>query len=132
MKKFKGKITMIVEKTETGFSAYSEKQPIFTTGRTVPELMENALEAASLYYEDEEILVGQEDLRFELDFKEFFDYYQLLNAKILAKRIGMNPSLLSQYIRGHKKPSVLQTEKILAGIHQIGRELAEINLIYKR
>jgi len=40
--------------------------------------------------------------------------------------------LLSQYVQGHKQPSDAQTEKILAGIHQIGKELTEINLIYKR
>ncbi|HFB62212.1 MAG TPA: XRE family transcriptional regulator, partial [Bacteroidetes bacterium] len=38
----------------------------------------------------------------------------------------------SQYIQGRKKPSENQTEKILTGIQQIGRELSELNLIYKR
>jgi hypothetical protein len=44
----------------------------------------------------------------------------------------MNPTLLSQYVQGHKKPSKNQTEKILGGIHQIGQELSEMNLIYQR
>ncbi len=43
----------------------------------------------------------------------------------------MNPTLLSQYVQGHKKPSEAQTEKILYGIHQIGQELSEINLIHR-
>jgi len=43
----------------------------------------------------------------------------------------MNPTLLSQYVQGHKKPSDSQIEKILTGIQQIGKELAEINLIYR-
>ncbi|HOD88715.1 MAG: hypothetical protein ACOX0V_00810 [Bacteroidales bacterium] len=43
----------------------------------------------------------------------------------------MNPTLLSQYVQGHKKPSESQTEKIILGIQQIGQELSEINLIYK-
>jgi DNA-binding transcriptional regulator YdaS (Cro superfamily) len=50
----------------------------------------------------------------------------VINAKFLAKKIGMNPTLLSQYVQGRKKPSETQTEKILAGIHQIGKELTEI------
>jgi len=66
------KIKMIVEKTNTGFSAFSEDYPIFTTGRTIPELMDNALEAANLCFEDENIEINQEDLRFEVDFKQFF------------------------------------------------------------
>jgi len=130
MKNLENQIRMVVEKTDTGFSAFSDNYPIFTTGRTIPELLQNALEAANLYFEDENNELRQQDIKLELDFKQFFDYYNILNSRILAKRIGMNPTLLSQYIRGHKKPSDEQTEKILRGIHQIGQELSEINLIY--
>lgn len=122
---------MIVEKTNTGFSAFSEDFPIFTTGRTIPELMENALEAANLCFEDEKVIITQENLRFEIDFKQFFLHYRVLNSKFLADKIGMNPTLLSQYVQGRKKPSETQTEKILLGIHQIGQELSEINLIHR-
>jgi len=41
----------------------------------------------------------------------------------------MNQSLLAQYITGKKKPSANQTQRILKGVHQIGRELAEIGFI---
>ena len=125
------KIKMIVEKTNTGFSAFSEDYPVFTTGRTIPELMDNALEAANLCFEDENIEINQEDLRFEVDFKQFFLHYRVLNSKFLAEKIGMNPTLLSHYVQGRKKPSEKQTEKILLGIHQIGQELSEINLIHR-
>ena len=130
MKTLKKKIKIIVEKTKTGFSAYSEEYPIFTTGRTIPELINNALEATQLNFE-EEFEVTHENLKFEIDFAEFFQYYKVLNSKFLAEKIGMNPTLLSQYVQGHKKPSENQTEKILSGIHQIGQELSEMNLIYK-
>lgn len=123
---------MIVEKTDTGFSAYSADHSIFTTGKTIPELIDNAYEAVSLFLENEDIIVTHEQIKFEIDFKQFFQYYKGLNAKFLADKIGMNPTLLSQYVQGHKKPSENQTEKILLGIHQIGKELTEINLIYNR
>jgi hypothetical protein len=42
----------------------------------------------------------------------------------------MNPTLLFQYVQGHKKPSGNQIGKILNGIHQIGQEYSEMNLIY--
>ena len=131
MKNFKKKINIIVEKTETGFSAYSEDYPIFTTGRTIPELINNALEATQLNFENE-FNITHENLKFEIDFAQFFQYFKVLNSKFLAEKIGMNPTLLSQYVQGHKKPSENQTEKILTGIHQIGQELSEMNLIYKR
>ncbi len=131
MKTTKKKISIIVEKTDTGFSAYSNDYPIFTTGRTIPELIDKAFEATNLYFEDDKIEVKHDNLKFEIDFKQFFQYYKVLNSKFLADKIGMNPTLLSQYVQGHKKPSDKQTEKILYGIHQIGQELSEINLIYR-
>lgn len=131
MKTIKEKIRMIVEKTDTGFSAYSVDYPIFTTGKSVTDLISNAYEAVNLYYEDQKINITRDNLKFELDFRQFFQFYKVINSKLLADRIGMNATLLSQYVTGHKKPSEMQTEKILMGIHQIGQELAEINLIYK-
>jgi predicted RNase H-like HicB family nuclease len=125
------KIKVTVEKTDTGFSAFCEDYPIFTTGRTIPELIDNAFEAANLYFEDDNIKLTHDNLKFEIDFKQFFQYYKVINSKFLADKIGMNPTLLSQYVQGHKKPSEKQTEKILYGIHQIGQELSEINLIYR-
>jgi len=132
MKTTKKVIKMIVEKTETGFSAFSEKYPVYTTGRTIAELIDNAFEATNLYFKDLNLQVTHENLKFEIDFKQFFQYYKVLNSKVLADKIGMNPTLLSQYVQGHKKPSESQTEKILSGIQQIGKELSEINLIYRR
>jgi predicted RNase H-like HicB family nuclease len=129
MKTVKKKMIMILEKTDTGFSAYASKYPIYTTGKTIAELLDNAFEAANLYFEEEEIMVSHDSIKFEIDFKQFFKYYRVINSKFLAERIGMNPTLLSQYVHGHKKPSSTQRDKILYGIQQIGHELSQINLI---
>ena len=121
------KILLTVEKTNTGFSAFSNDYPIFSTGQSIPELINNAYEATELYFEDEKVKLT--DIKFEIDFKQFFKFYKVLNAKFLADKIGMNATLLSQYVSGTKKPSAKQTEKILSGIHQIGQELSGINLL---
>ncbi len=125
----KKKIILTVEKTNTGFSAFSEDYAIFTTGNSIPELINNAYEATELYFEDEPVKLGHTDIKFEIDFQQFFKFYKVINANFLAEKIGMNATLLSQYVQGHKKPSAKQTEKILNGIHQIGQELSEINLL---
>lgn len=125
----KKKIIMTVEKTNTGFSAYSNDHAIFTTGQSIAELINNAYEATEFYFEEKNIKVNSNDIKFEIDFKQFFKYYKVINAKFLAQKIGMNPTLISQYVSGRKKPSSKQTEKILKGIHQIGQELSEINLL---
>lgn len=125
----KKKIIMTVEKTDTGFSAYSNDYAIFTTGQSIPELINSAYEAAEFYFEEENVKVETNDIQFEIDFQQFFKYYKVINAKFLAEKIGMNATLLSQYVSGTKKPSPKQTEKILNGIHKIGQELSGINLL---
>ncbi len=123
------KIRVTVEKTNTGFSAFTTAYPVFTTGKNFSELLGNIVEALNLYFEDDGIRVEPKNINFEIDLKQFFQYYRVINAKFLAERIGMNPALLSQYVQGRKKPSAQQTEKILKGINEIGRELSELSLI---
>ena len=128
MKTLKKKIDFIVEKTNTGFSAYSNVFPVYTTGNSFTELLHNAVEAMNLFLSDKDSQVTENNISFEIDLKQFFQYYRVINSKFLAKRIGMNESLLSQYVQGRKKPSAAQTNKILVGIQEIGRELSNINL----
>lgn len=129
MKKLRKKIEIEVEKTETGFSAYVENLGVYTTGRNVPELHSKLLEALNLANAEKGFEVGSDNLILNLDLRQFFQHYKVLNANFLACRIGMNPSLLSQYVRGKKKPSAKQRERIIRGIHSIGRELSELNLV---
>lgn len=123
------KITIIVEKTETGYSAYSENHPVYTVGNNLDELKFNILEALNLYFEDQQNRITLEDLKIKLDLPQFFEFYKVINAKALSERIGMNQSLLAQYIKGIKKPSPAQTQRILKGVQQIGRELSEIGFL---
>jgi predicted RNase H-like HicB family nuclease len=124
------KQVIIIEKTKDGFSAYARDLPVYTTGASIAELIKNAAEACSLYYDDADF--DSTGISFEIDFKQFFKYYRVINAKALAEKIGMNPSLISQYVSGTKKPSEKQSRKILYGINMIGQELAEMKVIYDR
>jgi predicted RNase H-like HicB family nuclease len=123
----KKKVVAKVEKTKTGFSAFAIDYPVFTTGRTISELTKNLAEALNLYFEDDGYRVEEKNIDLEIDLQQFFQFYRVINAKFLADRIGMNPTLLSQYVQGRKKPSLLQTEKILSGIREVGRELSELS-----
>ena len=123
------KIELIIERTKTGYSAYATKFPVFTVGKSLEELKTNILEAVNLYLEDEEITVTADDLRVALDLPSFFEFYNVINAKALSARIGMNQSLLAQYIKGIKKPSPAQTTRILKGVQQVGKELASISFL---
>jgi len=121
------RITWQLEETKTGFSAYSEKFPIYSTARDLESLMPQLNEAAALYFAVSE----EEETHFRhtlhIDFQTFFIHYKILNARILAQRIGMSSALLSQYIRGKKNPSVSQLQRIRKGMLQISQELAGVN-----
>jgi predicted RNase H-like HicB family nuclease len=123
------KIKMTVEKTKTGYSAYADKYPVFTVGKSLEELKNNILEAVNLSLEASGKTVTEDDLKITLDLPQFFEFYKVINAKALSDRIGMNQSLLAQYVKGIKKPSSAQTNRILKGVRQVGRELANVQFL---
>jgi hypothetical protein len=123
------KIEITVEKTATGYSAYTDELNVYTTASDINSLYSNLIEALNFSLEEKGIQVSIQDIKLKLDLPQFFQYYKVLNANFLAKRIGMNPALLSQYVRGKKKPSTKQTEKIIDGIQRIGQELVDIKLV---
>ena len=122
-------LKFIIEKTKTGYSAYCADKPIFTSGKTIHELQLNVLEASNLYLDEFGKDITMDKIELEIDFKQFFEYYKIINAKHLAKRIGMNETLLSQYVNGIKKPSKKQVHRIVEGLHEIGKELMELTLV---
>ena len=134
MKKLKSNFDINVEITDTGYSAYlivSEGESIFTTGENIDELLKNLVESINFLFEEKDQYIDRENLTLNLDFKQFFDFYKVLNAKYLAERIGMNPSLLSQYINGKKLPSEKQKVKLIHGLNSIGQELMQLKYFNK-
>jgi predicted RNase H-like HicB family nuclease len=127
----KPKIKLKVIKKDTGYSAYSKvgENLIASQGETFEELKDMILDAVNLTFEDRQFVYTENELQFEFDLESFFDFYKVINAKALSERIGMNQSLLSQYIKGIKKPSASQTKRILNGVQQIGRELSEVRFL---
>jgi len=120
---------MIVQRTKTDYSAYAEKYPACTVGHSLDELKVNILEALNLQFEEKEKVITEDDLKITLDLPQFFAFYKVINAKALSERIGINQSLLAQYIKGNKKPSANETHRILNGVQQVGKELAAIQFI---
>jgi hypothetical protein len=127
----KPKINMTVIKEDTGYSANTlvENNFIATEGNTFDELKTNILEAVNLTFEEKDFVYNIDEIKFSYDLESFFDFYKVINAKALSERIGMNQSLLAQYIKGIKKPSSSQTKRILQGVQQLGRELCEVSFL---
>jgi len=127
----KHKIIMTVLKEDSGYSATAKVGNVFinTQGETFNEFKEMVLDAVNLSFEDKGFAYTIDEIGFKYDLESFFAFYNVINAKALSQRIGMNQSLLAQYIKGIKKPSPAQTKRILNGVQQIGRELSEIRFL---
>ena len=129
MTKEKIKIQVIKEKTGYSATVALGSDFIATEAENFEELKTEILAALNFAMEEKKITYTFNDIIFEYDLESFFDFYRVINAKALSERIGMNQSLLAQYIRGIKKPSPSQTKRILQGVQQIGRELSEVSLL---
>ena len=127
----KPKIIVTIVKEDTGYSASAlvKNRSIHTEGETFDELKINILEAVNLSFEGSGFVYSIDEIKLTFDMGSFFDFYKVINAKALSERIGMNQSLLAQYIKGIKKPSPVQAKRILKGVQQIGRELTEASFI---
>ena len=55
--------------------------------------------------------------------QRFFLTHKEINVAEFARRIGMNPTLLRNYINGFKKPSKEREQEIIDHIHKLGKEL---------
>jgi predicted RNase H-like HicB family nuclease len=108
------KITAIVEKTDTGYSAYLPEVPgIATAADTFSELRENVKEAINLHvetaneYKEEipDILKAEYVVDFKFDIQPFMEWMsKVMSQRGLSEISNMNESLISQYASGKKKP----------------------------
>lgn len=63
---------------------------------------------------------------FVYDLASFLSDYDVINTSALARRIGVNESLMRQYKSGGAYLSEKQMERIADGIHELGRELSSL------
>jgi hypothetical protein len=80
----------------------------------------------ALVFDFEEVEV--DDFEVSYDLTSFFEQYSFLNISDLAKRAGINPTLMRQYVSGNKYPSVDRVQEIENAVRSIGKELARIKL----
>lgn len=81
----------------------------------VQESREMAAEAGQDFPEEIEF-------EFRLDVGSFFDYYPL-DVSATAKYIGINPSVLRQYVSAIRVPQKKQIDKINAGLERLAHDL---------
>jgi hypothetical protein len=124
----KPKINITIIKEDLGYSAHTTigNKFIGTQGDTFDELKNEILDAVNLSFEKEGFVYTEDEISLVPDLESFYEFYKGINPKVLSERTGMDQSLLSQYIKGTKKPSAAQTRRIWQGVQQIGKELSEV------
>ena len=128
-----------IEKQSDGsYIAYNttgEKVQLIGTGNTVKEAQEdffNTIKEVKDSYTDlgdEMPVCLTENIEFSFDLSSLFEYYSMFNVSALGRYLGINDSLMRQYRKGDTPISDKQLEKIEAGIHRLGTELAALRLV---
>lgn len=121
--------------TYIAYNTTGDKIQLIGTGDTVKEAKEdffNSIEEVKESY----ITLGDsmphcldEDIEFRFDLSSLFEYYSIFNVSALGRYLGINDSLMRQYRSGATQISDKQLEKIEAGIHRLGTELAALRLV---
>ena len=94
-----------------------------TTAREAIEDLHMALsECHELAKENRESFPDTVTFEYKFDIGAFFDYYPL-DATAVAKYIGINASVLRQYITAIREPRQKQLDKIREGIEKISKDL---------
>lgn len=129
------KVTVCVEKQPgvRNCSCFVEedidgKHGLMGYGPTVDAAVKDMLAVRQEYIDLDGVDMPELEMTFKYDLWAFFDKFPL-NASLVAKLIGVNPSLMRQYISGSKKPSEKRVEEIQQGIRELGRTLSDVSLV---
>ncbi|MCE7064454.1 helix-turn-helix transcriptional regulator [Dyadobacter sp. CY326] len=133
------KLTIIVEKSDNELWGRIENVPNYlpvTSGNTLEEITSNLRDLLEDFIQHEGQASGEwgnlKAKNFEFDYaydlSAFFELFDDIKVGALAKRAGLNPSLVRHYVAGTKFPSEQQAKKLEDAIHDLGEKLKEVVL----
>ena len=105
---------------------YGEKRCFNSVGRTVEEAKQDLLDCYEEAREFEDDL-PEVDFIYKYDIQSFFNYFSYLNASDIARRAGINPSLMRQYISGVKKAGEKNYQRLSACVGKIKEDFRAIS-----
>ena len=129
-------LKIILEKSETGFSAYAPGYSgIYTVGDSYEEVKENIEEVIEYqvdYLEEsgknaEAEFLKNAKVEYFLDVKQFFEQYPILNKSEFANYIGMNASMMRKISSGIIALSDTKARQIQEGLHRLANDLNQIH-----
>lgn len=125
------KILVTIERAKDGsYWCQTEKSILggylTATGSTVQEAKEDLAEClaeAKENLEAEGKVFPDVEFTYKYDLQSFFNYFSFLNITDIAKRSGVNPSLMRQYASGVKNAGERTYKRLSTCVQSIGREL---------
>lgn len=117
------------------YGAGTDILPVVAAHQTLEGLKEGFSESFNLHLEsmkednDEipEELQGEFELQFVLTTRALLHYYDgILSRTAISRITGINPKQLGHYIQGIRVPRKQQRDKIIQGLHKLGRTLIEV------
>jgi predicted RNase H-like HicB family nuclease len=129
-------IHVSLELGKDGYGVSVEEFPVFGFGETIEAAKADAKAALEGYIvalkrcnkDVPKILQDEYELLFEFNVEALLKYIDgTVTKTALAKASGINPAQLSHYSSGLKKPRKEQRNKIIAGLHQLGRDLLSVS-----
>jgi predicted RNase H-like HicB family nuclease len=133
------KLTIIIEKGDNELWGRIENVPNYlpvTSGSTVEEITSNLKDLLEdfIHHEGQEneswrnLKKSEFTFDYAYDLSAFFELFDDIKVGALAKRAGLNPSLVRHYVAGTKYPSEQQAKKLEDAIHDLGEKLKEVIL----
>lgn len=127
----KRKVLVTVEQASDGsYWCHTEdainKGHFNSVGRTVEVSKQDLLDCYEEAREFEDDL-PEVDFIYKYDIQSFFNYFSYLNASDIARRAGINPSLMRQYISGVKKAGEKNYQRLSACVGKIKEDFRAIS-----
>ena len=131
------KLNIIIEKGKPEFWGRIEgSEFLVTCGKNLSEITENLKMLLADYIENEGKLdkkfkkfeVNSVEFTYLYDVQTFFQSFNYFNISALASQANINQSLLRQYAKGIKYPSIEQAKKIERTIHQLALKMQRVSL----
>lgn len=106
---------------------------IIGEGKTAKEAIEDfstAYEDMRELYKEKNKYFEEVEFIFKYDMSSFLQYYsKILSLAGIERLTGVNQTQLSHYISGFRKPSKKTAEKIETALHNLGKELSQIEFV---
>lgn len=134
----KTKLDVIVERNDGHFWGRIEDKGFMPTGQgeTLEGLLKNIKDSIEDYIKHEgktdsfwgKINMNSIEFDIHYDLQAFFEEFDFLKITSVAKRAGINESLMRQYATGVKYPSAEQAKKIEDAIHNLARKMEQVSI----